>query len=233
MSNGPSVNAVHAGSFIPDASMLGGAWETASWYSLQLVEQDQDKWPEAKRQNVGNVLREKGSFTVLWNEKSLFVGVKMDDSDVMHDGTQNQTHLYLQGDCVEVFLKPKDANYYWELYGTPNMLKSVFFYPGRGRLFVPSSMHHPLHIKVSSAIFGTFNDWSDVDQGWNLLMEIPLRMLGKYGIPMTSGEAAWTILVARQNYSCHLPLKECSAYPQLSEPNFHNYEEYAEIVLKY
>lgn len=206
-------------------------WQCTKTVDLVLLKPDTyHNWPEAKQHNVGTCLREKASAKLLWNEKYLAVGVEMEDSDVVAEGKADQTHLYAMGDIVEVFVKPLNANYYWEFYGTPNNLKTVFFYPSRGYLFLPSCATHKPEIEVVSKVFGTLNDWTKKDVGWNMTMKIPLSILTRYGLNFQSGE--WTIMIGRQNYSAYLPLKEESSFPALSSSDFHLYEEYALIILK-
>jgi hypothetical protein len=179
---------------------------------------------------VGNSLHEKGLVKLLWNNEYLYVGVEMEDSDIVAEGSKNQTHMYQMGDTVEVFIKPKNKNYYWEVYGTPNNLTSVFFYPGRARFFLPSCMNYPVNAKVAAKFDGTLNNWQDHDRGWSVIIAIPIKMLEKYGKTFNT-EEKWTIMVGRQNYSAHLPIKELSCYPTLSEKNFHVYEQYADLIL--
>ncbi len=215
-----------------DAKMPGNDWQKAVSYPLELVNVQNENWTEEKIRNVGNFLREKGSVRLLWNREALYVGVSMEDSDVFNDGKEDQTHLYTMGDTVEVFIKPENQNYYWELYGTPNRLRSVFFYPSRGRLFVPSVTHCSVDISLDVWIDGVLNDWQKRDRGWNLLMKIPVAMLEKYGCPFRNREN-WTLFVGRQNYSAYLPLRELSSYPPLpkQKQDFHLYENYARLRL--
>ncbi len=213
-----------------DAKMDGNEWKDAVVYPLELVSLRNDCWTEEKVRNVGETLHEKGNVRLLWNREALYVGVDMEDSDVFNDGTQDQTHLYNMGDTIEIFIKPENENYYWELYGTPNRLRSVFFYPSRGHLFVPSVMRCSVDISIDVWVDGTLNDWRKRDRGWNLLMKIPASMLEQYGCPFTN-EGRWTIFVARQNYSAYLPLKELSSCPALPKPDFHLYENYARLHL--
>lgn len=225
-----TLEAAYASEVKMDAKMTGSEWEKAVVYPLELVSLKNENWTEEKVRNVGETLHEKGNVRLLWNREALYVGVDMEDSEVFNDGTQDQTHLYTMGDTVEVFIKPDNENYYWELYGTPNRLRTVFFYPSRGRLFVPSVARCPVDISVDAWVDGTLNDWRSRDKGWKMLMKIPASMMEQYGCPL-SNEGNWTIFVARQNYSAYLPLKELSSCPAMPKPDFHMYENYARLQL--
>ena len=62
-------------------------------------------------------------------------------------------------------------------------------------------------------------------------MAIPIKELTVHGAKFDNS-ANWTILLARYNYSAYLQGAELSAYPQLSNVNWHLYEEYAKLRLE-
>ncbi len=213
-----------------ESDLSAACWQGAKKYPLILGKYNMQHWAKAKRKNVGNKLRNPGYAQFLWNEKTFYVAVMMEDADVVAEGEEDQSHLYQKGDTIEVFLKPRDKNFYWEIYGTPNLKKSVFFYPGRGRLFVPSSTDHPVDVSVTASVYGTLNDCSDVDKGWSLIIAIPIEMLERKGYAFAPGQD-WTMLVARQNFSADLPVKEYSMQTPLTQIDFHVYEEYGDLIL--
>ena len=213
-----------------DASLSADCWQNAKKCPLHLCNYDMRGWPRAMRKNVGNKLRNPGYVQFLWNEKNLYIGVMMEDADVVAESDEDQDHHYRLGDVIEVFLKPRDRSFYWEMYGTPKQKKTVFFFPSRGRHFLPSVTEHPADISVTAAVDGTLNDWSDQDKGWSMVMAIPVEMLERQGYAFRPGQN-WTVLVARQNYSADLPMKEHSTLPRLSQVNFHLYEEYGDLIL--
>ncbi len=229
----PVMKAKYVENLKMDGKLSDPAWGNALEYQFELAPDVYDKQPEKIRKSMGNELREKGTVKLLWNEKYLYVGVKMEDSDVVAEGKEDQAHLYLMGDLVEVFLKPKNETYYWELYGTPNNKKTSFFYPGRGRLFLPSCAQYKpsAELIVMASIDGTLNDWHDKDKGWSVEMAVPVKTLTEVGAKFDNS-AEWTILVARYNYSRYLPIKETSSVPRLSSSNNHLYEDYARLVFE-
>ena len=164
----------------------------------------------------------------LANENTLFVRVDMTDSDVMTSGTTDQSHHYLEGDVLEVFVKPLEHPYYWEIYGTPNKLYTRFYFPAKGTLGLPSGFG-PTDVKVGvdSKVEGTFNNHSDRDKGWSVIIAIPKTELEKNGCKFAPG-TKWTILAARYNYTCHLPQHELSSFPQITG-GYHSTNYYANI----
>jgi len=213
-----------------DGRMGDPAWDGATAYPLELANGAYDKMLPALRKSLGSGLREKGWVKLLWTADFLYVGARFEDSDIVAEGKEDQTHLYGCGDVVEVFLKPSGETYYWEFYGSPNQLKTCFFYPGRGRCGLPSCFAGKPTIAVAPSLDGTLNDWCDKDKSWTVELAIPTRTLTQFGASFDNA-AGWTVLVARYNYSRYLPLKENSTAPRISGLGMgnHNYEEYASL----
>ncbi len=227
------LRAKHVDTLAVDGRLSDAAWSNAPEYALELYDAYYDQLHPASRQAQGTHLHEGGSVKLLWDANFLYVGVKQQDSDVVAEGQEDQLHHYTMGDVVEVFLKPADDTYYWEIYATPANRKTCFFFPGRGRLFLPSVADYKpaAPVAVSAAVEGTLNNWRDRDGGWSVVLAIPAKELTAYGARFDAS-ARWTILVARYNYSRYLATKEGSSAPRLSAFNNHLYEEYAELRLE-
>ena len=207
------------------------SWAVAPAYSLVLPLKSFSSIPAGMQKNIGDTIHEQGSVKLLWDENYLYVGAELEDSDVVNEGTEDQTHLYKTGDLIEVFLKPAGENYYWEIYGAPNNKKSWFFFPSRGRILFPACAGYlPPDFNVAATIDGTLNNWRERDNGCTIELAIPIKELTAYGAKFDNS-FNWTVLIARYNYSACLQRPELSAYPQLSAVNFHVYEEYAKLRL--
>lgn len=216
-----------------DGLMGDPAWSGATAYSLELANGAYDRLPQAMKESIGSTLREKGWVKLLWDKDFLYVGASLDDSDIVAEGKADQSHLYGFGDVLEVFLKPSKETYYWEFYGDPKQLKTCFFYPGRGHLWLPSCSEGKPDFTVNTSIDGTLNDWHDKDKGWTVEIAIPAKTLTQFGAHFDNA-TKWTILISRYNYSRYLPVKENSSTPQLScsNANNHTYEDYAKLCLE-
>ena len=164
-----------------DGKLSDPAWLKAPEYHFELPVNAYSKESESLRKSLGDKLRENGTVKMLWNNRYLYVGAEMEDSDVVAEGKADQTHLYQMGDLVEVFLKPANETFYWEIYGAPNNMKTCFFYPGRGRLFIPSCAEYRSDIIVTASVDGTLNDWRDRDRGWSVEIAIPVEILTGLG----------------------------------------------------
>ena len=93
-----------------DGILNDQAWKTATAYHLSL---SQDRLAK------GNKLAEPGEVRLVWDDKYLYAGIKFYDSDIVAKGKEDQMHHYKLGDLVELFLKPEDQTWYWELHATP------------------------------------------------------------------------------------------------------------------
>lgn len=204
-----------------DGSLDDEVWKTAPVYALEV--------PGGE----GTKLQEPGEVRLAWDDKFLYVGVRYTDSDVLAEGKEDQMSHYLLGDLAEVFLKPAANTWYWELYVTPRGKKTSFWFPGRGRIGLPSSESYKMELAVGGQCQGTIDDWRDRDTSWTGEMAIPVTELTRHGDAFGPGKA-WTILVARYNYSRYVTTRgaELSAAPKLSAVDYHLYEEYAELRLE-
>lgn len=175
----------------------------------------------------------------LYDDKNFYVLADMIDSDIMTTATTDGGHFYMQGDLLEIFIKPAKSNYYWEIYGTPNKLNTRFFFGSRSTVGLPSGFaHKDVNVKIAVKIDGTFNDPTDRDKSLKILVAIPLAELNRPHltkehpagtVPFAPGED-WRILTARYNYSRYLKTSELSSFPQIAN-GYHTLPYYAEIEL--
>jgi hypothetical protein len=214
-----------------DGNLDEGAWAKAPAYDLALGGEVYEKLPAAMKKTVGKELHEPGEFKLLWDKDYLYIGIKFTDSDIYAYGDEDEMHHYTQGDVAEIFIKPENDTYYWELYATPKGKKSAFFIPGRGCLMSVILGLDPINNKVGAQVQGTVNNWKDKDRSWTAEMAIPRKDLEKHGAKFGPGNK-WRIFLARYNYSRYLPVKELSSIPkQKQTPNFHLLEEYGWLEL--
>lgn len=220
-----------SGSIVLDGKLDEPDWTKARAYELMPGGETYDKLPEAMKATVGRDLREKGECRLLWDKDNLYVAASFVDSDLYAYGKEDHQHHYAMGDVFEVFIKPVDESYYWELYVTPLGHKTAFFFPGRGARIGVAMALEPIDIKVAAHVDGSVNNWHDRDRVWTAEMAIPRKELEKYGAKFGPG-TKWLIFLARYNYSRYLPVTELSSYPaQAQVPNFHIHEEYASLKL--
>jgi len=192
------------------------AWALAAAYPLE---------PARDRGASGDVLKDPGEVLLARDDTWFYIGVRFTDSDVVARGKRDQMHHYRLGDVMELFLKPEEAPWYWELYATPAGRKSSFFLPERKKLTERSC-----GLQVAASVNGTLNDSRDRDSGWTVEMAVPIADLSAPGQPFGPG-TRWRILVARYNHNGDLKNPELSSTPQLSQTDFHLLAEYGILML--
>lgn len=206
-----------------DGKLDDAAWKNAAVYNMNLP---------ADQAVDGKQLENGGEVQMAWDDEYFYLGIKFYDGDIVAEGDKDQQMHYQLGDLCELFLKPADNSWYWELYVTPRSKKSNFWFPGWGRLGLPGNFEYECNLKVAAQNAGTVNNWQDKDKYWTGEMAMPIKDLTAHGGAFGSG-ADWRILVARYNYSRYLNNQgpEYSTAPKLSATNYHLLPEYAILRL--
>lgn len=223
------IKAVYTASpIVLDGALTEEAWQKAPAYvpvfSRQSFKNSKAKCREGE---------DPGTFRLLWNQKYLYIGIVFKDKDIVADGLEDQMVHCRMGDLAEIFLKPVNNTYYWELYVTPLNKKTAFFYPGRGRHGLPSCLPKEIPLKkMATAVKckGTLNNSFDTDGCWSAEVAVPIDEINARGIRLAPG-VPWKILLARYNYTRYGLGKELTAFPALEQTNFHLIEEYGNLVL--
>ena len=205
------------------------AWAKATPYQMALPFSGRDMLPKVKATR-DNEPFEGAEVKYLYTNDTLYIGVKLQDTDVYQNGVEDQSHFYQQGDLVEVFLKPENASAYWEIYGTPNNLKTTFRFTARGCGRADWGELDPA-FNCAATVQGTLNKSDDKDGGWTIEMAFPFKMLEAFcGVPFAKGQK-WTCLVARYNYNNSNTAAQNSSVPMLPQANYHLIEYYAALNL--
>lgn len=216
-----------------DGKLDEAVWQKTPAYRYYVADEVDARMPR-KYFVAGNARKdvwEGATVQLAWDDNFLYAAFNFQDSDVVADGQDNQSHLYNAGDVAELFIKPALDTYYWECYVTPNQLQTAYFITGRGTLFLPTAASAPpMPLKVAAQVNGTLNVWQDKDQGWTAEMALPIKELEKHGQKFNP-ETPWTIFFGRYNYSRYLPVKELSSFPQQQITNYHSLEDYASLKL--
>lgn len=173
--------------------------------------------------------KENGKVKLLWDDKYVYLGGVLYDSDIVQESNKNWQHHYKTGDVMELFLKPENKRHYWELYVTPNSKKNSFFYLSRGRLGLPSGFSYRVYgLMVSAICKGTLNNAGDRDVLWTAEMAVPREELEKYGDKITPGKI-WSFIVSRHNFSAYLEDKELSRTGTPCTNSFHDFESWGKM----
>lgn len=217
----PDVNIFYTKVLTPENALKNKFWDALPGYRFYINPDELE--------NLHCAPQEEATVKFAYDDKFLYVRADMEDSDVLTTGTKNQSHLYLMGDLLEVFIKPLNDSYYWEIYGTPNKLFSCFYFPSRAYLGGVPSIFGPTDVVIftDAEVNGTFNKSADRDKSWSSLIAIPRKVLEKNGLKFDKG-SAWTIFSSRYNYSRFLSQYETSSFPQVTG-SFHEFPYYANV----
>jgi thiol-disulfide isomerase/thioredoxin len=202
-----------------DGKLDESVWQQAQGYELSSL----------RPQKRPGKPQEKTIIYCAWDKDNFYVAAKCFDSDITATGDKDGIHHYNYGDVLELFLKPDNESWYWELYSTPANKKTTFFFPSKGRKGMLNK-RESVNLRVASQSNGTLNNWRDKDSYWTTEMVVSRKAIGINGYSF-SPDKAWRILIARYNYSRYLPKVELSCYPALSKFSFHYLQGYAKIIL--
>ena len=64
-----------------------------------------------------------------WNAAGLYVSAELEDSCLISTNRADEQLHFETWDVLELFIKPADDFYYWEMYATPFGNKSTLFFP--------------------------------------------------------------------------------------------------------
>jgi hypothetical protein len=200
-----------------DGKLDDMAWRNAKVYQLVLSE---DKYKQSEQVN------ENGTVRLAWDDDYFYLGILLEDSEIIAKSEKDQLHHYRFGDLAELFLKPADRQWYWELYVTPAGKKTSFWLSDR--LVIDED--YRCGLKVAAVCSGKINNANEPDVSWSAEMAMPIKNLTELGDSFDT-DANWRILVSRYNFSNDLDKRELSMYPMLTATNFHLLEEYAVLKL--
>ena len=160
-----------------------------------------------------------------WDASGLYVSAELVDSNLIALNREDEQLHFETGDVFELFIKPLNDTYYWEMYAIPSGNKTTLFFPrDRAGLelndFLRGHDFHGLDVSIE-----------ETSTGWNAQLFVPATQLTALGGTWGAG-AEWTIFCGRYNYdSEELIDPELSMAPALSKTNYHLTDEYAHLNL--
>lgn len=217
-----------------DGKLDEGIWKKAPAYPMIPAKTAWDNSPPDCKAFYAKKPIEYGEYKAVWTDQYLYIGLRFNDTDIVAEGKEDQEHHYSVGDTGEIFLKPANASYYWELYVTPTNKKTSFFYQGRGHLGLPSGFAKEATLpgmKTAVYVSGTLNRSADTDQYWSAEVAIPISEINQKGVLLKPG-VPWKIFFTKVNFTCKRPGREMGSYPQQERCNYHIYEDYADLILQ-
>ena len=231
----PCMNIEYTEKIVVDGIVNEKCWQNSIQYDFGVTESAMEKKHPALAKPFGGRVLSPGYVKMLHDKDFLYVSAVMQDDDIIAFGKRDQQIHCTEGDVFEIFMKPENANHYWELHITPAGRCAVLFYPSRGYHFLANIVMpqiRPLkNIKYKVSVNGTLNKNDDIDKSWTVEAAIPLAELAAAGVPFDS-KNQWRILFGRYNFSKYQPICELSSFPHLSKIDFHIHEEYGKAIMK-
>lgn len=170
---------------------------------------------------------------LLWDENYLYVYLKAFDKDVFSYQTERDSRT-CEDDVLEVFFKTdpeKEPYYNFEINALNTVYDAYNIRRGAAGSHYRWSKWNCEGLKSATAVKGTINNPSDIDEYWVLEMAIPFAELDLGGKVCPDAGDIWTILLSRYDYSVYLPDGlEYSASAKLTQINYHRYEDWDRMV---
>lgn len=214
-----------------DPTFKSSAWKKAPTYQLTRPNQWQGYYESLEADELakyGETVLEDCTMKILYDDNNLYLGFQVTDKDIKATGTADQQAHFVTGDVIEIFVKPADETYYWEMYSTPQEFRTCYEFESYFK-GVEGNDKLQLDFTVNNNIDGTLNDSSDIDTGWSTVVTIPFISLAKHGKDFTGNED-WTLLIGRYNYlDENFAKEELTCFPEISKVSFHVLDEYAAI----
>lgn len=214
-----------------DGVMTEAEWGKPWTYEMKPCFNPEAYNPPKRVKTINDAPFQEGQVKVLYDKDTLYVGVKVKDTDVVQYAKKEQDHLYRTGDIIEIFLKSKKAPGHWELYGAPNGLRTTMKQYGVGGYCNDILEEFRDEMKVGATVQGTLNNFKDTDEGYVLEFAIPFKMMEDVSGVKVNNTGEWTILVSRYNYIVDQE-KQFSSYPALPKINYHHKEYYADLIFE-
>jgi hypothetical protein len=201
---------------------IDGKLDEPAWQKAQVLDNFTVGWQDRKAKTATRA-------RLLWDDKHLYFGADMDDSDLFADVKEHNGRTW-ENDVFELFFKPsREKLTYYEFQVNPLNTRLELFLPSRGsggyRRFGPTTK---FGMESAVQLRGTLNEWQDQDKGWTVEGRIPWSAFQASGGRPEAG-ARWRFALCRFDYSAEFERPELSSTAALTQPEFHRYEDYGEL----
>jgi hypothetical protein len=204
---------------------IDGVLDERGWAKAQLLTDFSVFW-------LGRKAKTATKARLLWDDDYLYFAAEMEDADLYAD-VKEHNGMTWYNDVFELFFKPAaDKLAYYEFQVNALNTQLEMFLPARGaggyQRFAPG-----VRLGMVSAVKldGTLNKWEDRDRGWTVEGRIPWTAFRATGGRPAPG-ARWRFALCRYDYSVTFDRTEMSSTAPLTQPDFHRYEDYGELVFR-
>jgi hypothetical protein len=203
--------------------MIDGKLNEAAWQKAQVLKDFAVYWQSRPAKTATKA-------RLLWDNDYLYFAAEMEDTDLYADIQERNGTIWFN-DVFELFFKPAQEQLaYYEFQVSAANTQLELFFPSRGsggyHRFAPLTK---LGMNSAVQLQGTLNNWQDKDTGWTVEGRIPLAAFEISGQRPQAG-ARWRFALCRYDYSAAFERPEISSTAPLTEPEFHRYEDYGELL---
>lgn len=171
---------------------------------------------------------------IVYDSSFIYLAFIVSDDDIVANFTKNQSFLFQQDDVIEMFIDPLGAGKpYFELGISPS---NVFYSLKIDDPKISSFQSSTWLIKgfeSATKVNGTINESSDVDQGWQVEIKIPLNAFQDALSKKTKREF-WRFNLFRIDYSGNLPRQanEYYSWSTVGSFGFHQPAKFGYLMFK-
>lgn len=214
--------------FANEPPLLDGKADEPAWSSAEEITTFSLPWLQKDARRAKTATRAR----LLWDHEYLYFFADMDDADLYADVTDHDGITW-ENDVFELFFKPADDRPgYFEFQVNAANTPFDMFVPRRGsggtRRYARAD---EFHLESRTVLRGTLNKWQDRDQGWSVEGRIPWTDFVRAGGRPDIGEQ-WKFVLCRYDYSTDFEgpeLSWCSVRSSTEHPDFHHFEDYADL----
>jgi hypothetical protein len=218
----PAVRAAEC-RWTPEPLKIDANLDEPAWQKAQVLQDFAVYWQKRKAKTATKA-------RLLWDDRYLYFAAELEDSDLYGQVKDFNGRTWFD-DVFELFFKPDaDRLTYYEFQVNVLNTRLELFLPSRGaggydRFAATTRFGMESAVKVQ----GTINDWKDKDSGWTVEGRIPWTAFEASGGRPKPG-SRWRFALCRYDYSVAFDQVETSSTAPLSQPNFHRYEDYGELM---
>ncbi len=161
---------------------------------------------------------------VLWQEDELRVLAELDDEILFTRATENNQHIYLLGDVLELFLRDLCGEKYAELHVAPNGKQLQLVFPNASQIVEIRARRASItELFVPEPLF-SFTQWENPGK-WFVHARVPVAAFTGGKDSLLGRE--WLASFSRYDYSSTEEKPVCSSTSPHKISNFHDQEAWA------
>ena len=206
---------------------IDGKGDERAWEKAELIDSFAVSWLRGSERRSP---RTRTRSRLLWDREYLYFLADMEDGDLFADIDKHDGRTWLN-DVFELFFKPSGQHegYYEFQVNAAGTMMDMFIPQRTPTMFLDYVDKGDFHFATHVILKGTLNKRDDRDEGWQVEGRIPWTDFRSAGGRPLSGES-WRFALCRYDYDRTFSEPDLSSSAPLTERNYHQHEEYGELV---